>query len=475
MNRKYCFPIVCLCYMLASCGPQQSNKHKMKDEALVADTSIVQTIEDAYIYGLPLVLMDITRRQMTDPSAGALYSPPNQFRHNADFPDASFKNVVRPNADTYYSIAWLDLSGEPVVLSLPDSKGRYYMMPMMDAYSNVFASPGTRTTGNSGGSYLISGPGWKGHIPAAMKHIQSPTNTVWIIGRTQVNGKEDGVKNVVPLQRQYKLLPLSAWGKTYAVPQTDSDPSTPKGDPNAIVKGMSLQEYLNYVNKLMDKNPPQTADSSVIKRFALFGIGAGKTFDANSLLEEAREAVNDIPKKVFAALDSQKVGPAKLINGWNLGRTVIGTYGTDYYSRASTAYFGLGANLREDAIYPSCYVDADGNPLNGNNKYMLHFEKGKTPPANAFWSLTMYDPDGYFVDNPINRYTLGDRSNLKVNEDKAIDIYIQKDNPGKDIEANWLPAPEGSFNLLLRVYWPKEEMINRRWNPPTVIKVNKDH
>jgi len=161
-----------------------------------------------------------------------------------------------------------------------------------------------------------------------------------------------------------------------------------------------------------------------------------------------------------------------LVNGWNVSRKVIGSYGTDYYSRGTVAFFGLGANLKEDAIYPSCFFDKDGNQLNGANKYVLRFDKGRTPPANAFWSLTLYDPQGYFVDNPINRYTLGDRSKLKVNPDGSVNIYIQKDNPGNDKASNWLPTPDGDFNLIMRVYWPKEEMLNKNWEPSAVIKTN---
>ncbi|MEN9684611.1 MAG: hypothetical protein RLZZ28_397 [Bacteroidota bacterium] len=461
--------------LLAACGQQTGNNddtNKVSTLSASSEDSVVKITKDAYLYGFPLVLMDITRRQMTNPAAGAMYAPPNKFRHNSVFPDASFKNVVRPNADTYYSIAWLELAKEPIILSLPDTKARYYMMPMMDAYSNVFASLGTRTTGNKAENFLISGPQWKGIVPDEMKNIQSPTNTVWIIGRTQVNSKDDGAKVVVPLQHQYKLTALSEWGKTYIAPSSVADSSVPTGDPNTIIKNMSIEKYFNYVNELLAKNPFPASDKSAIEKFASIGVGANKKFDINTIEVSARQAVNNVPNEVFAAFDQEKSSSDKLVNGWNLGRKVIGFYGTDYYSRASTAYFGLGANLREDAIYPSCYFDAEGNALNGANKYFLHFDKGKTPPASAFWSLTLYDPKGYFVDNPINRYTLGDRSNLKVNTDGSIDIYIQKNNPGNEKASNWLPAPGGDFNLLLRVYWPKEEMLNRNWNPPIVSKRN---
>lgn len=472
MNHTKNFLVILFSGLLFSCG-QQSGSTDNAGTTGKADSSIVQTAKEAFAYGLPLVLMDITRRQMTSQPGSAMYSTPNQFRHNSFFPDASFKNVVRPNADTYYSIAWLDLEKEPMILSLPNTKDRYYMMPMMDAYTNVFASPGSRTTGNEAGNYLISGPGWTGEVAEGMKQIQSPTNTVWIIGRTQVNSKEDGDKIVVPLQRQYKLTPLSAWGKPYTPPTPVADSTAPKGDPNTLVKNMPTDEYFSYVNELLAKYPPPTEDKAAMDKFAAIGIGAGKKFDLNAFPADAKEAVKNIPTGTLDEFTQQNSSVKdQLVNGWYVGRKVIGTYGTDYASRASVSYFGLGANLREDAIYPSAYFDKDGNKLNGEYNYVLHFDKGKTPPAKAFWSLTMYDPEGYFVDNPINRYAIGDRSNMKANADGSIDIYIQKDNPGKEKASNWLPAPAGDFNLIMRVYWPKDEMLNGSWIPPGVIITN---
>ncbi|RZJ56045.1 MAG: DUF1254 domain-containing protein [Flavobacterium sp.] len=465
----YKISFVLILLFTISCKKNQDNKTDLKTSV---DTTVVQTAKEAYLYGLPMVLMDITRRQMTHPDVGEMYAPINQFRHNTDFPDASFKNVVRPNADTYYSIAWLDLSTEPLILSLPDTHGRYYMMPLMDAYSNVFSSPGTRTTGNKAINLFINGPDWKGKTPENTKQIQSPTNTVWIIGRTQVNSKEDGIKNVAPLQKQYKIIPLSAWEKKPNAGIKKAAPFTmPKGDPNQLVKKMPIEEYFNLVNDLLAKNPPPASDQKTLEKFSSIGVGAGKKFDLNSFSPEIKAIINDITNQIFKSFDNAKSDKKDLVNGWNVGYKVIGTYGTDYTSRAATSYFGLGANLREDAIYPSTYFDGDGRQLNGANKYVLHFEKGKTPPANAFWSLTMYNPEGYFVDNNVNRYTLGDRSNLKSNADGSIDIYIQKNAPEKGKETNWLPSPSSDFNLLMRVYWPKKEMLDGNWKPPGIKKV----
>lgn len=437
-----------------------------------ADTSVLQIVKYAYIYCLPLVLEDLTLRQSTTVPSSRIFAPINQFKHISIFPNASFKQIIRPNADTYYSIAFLDLKAEPVVLSVPNTNGRYYMMPMMDAYTNVFASPGTRTTGNDAHTFLISGPQWNGNVPAGMQQIKSPTNTVWIFGRTQVNSEEDGKNVVAPLQRQYKLVPLSAFGKAYTPHVVVADTTVPKAEPNVIVKNMSIADFFNYANRLMAKNPPPAVDSVVLKTFAAVGIGAGKTFDINALPVGDKAAIMNIPADVLNSLNKKASATKNLENGWAvMGNNKMGNYGTDYIARGFIAYYALGANLPQDAVYPTCEVDADGQSLNGANSYVLHFDKGETPPANAFWSLTMYTPDGHFVDNAINRYTLGDRSNLKMNADGSIDIYIQNTQPGEDKESNWLPAPAGQFNLLLRIYWPKDEVLNGTWKIPPVKKV----
>jgi DNA sulfur modification protein DndE len=295
---------------------------------------------------------------------------------------------------------------------------------------------------------------------------------IWIIGRTQVNSKADGEKVVIPLQKKYKLTPLSAWGKSYLPPAPKPDSTLAKEGPNEIVAAMPIDTFFNYVNRLMIGNPPSETDKPVLEKFAAIGVKPGGNFDLSSYNQATQEALKKIPGEIFGAARDHFSSSGVLVNGWNPMRATQGTYGTDYRIRAMVAIGGLGANLREDAMYPNTSVDGDGNQLNGANKYVIHFEKDKTPPANAFWSLTLYDPAGYMVANPINRNAIGDRSNLKKNSDGSTDIYIQKDSPGKDKETNWLPAPAGDFNILLRVYWPKEEMINGSWTPTPIKKVN---
>ena len=460
-------------FLIASCGSNQNSQNSSTDSTAATqaiDTQVVAAAREAFIFGMPLVLMDLTRRKMTDGNnkeASAI----NSFANKSSFPDANFRDVVRPNADTYYSTASLDLFDGPIVLSVPNTHGRYYMMPMLDAYTNVFASPGSRTTGTDAANFLITGPGWSGQIPAGMKQIKAPTNMIWILGRTQVNSKEDGEKVVVPIQKKYKLTPLSAWGNPYTSPTAVADPSLSKEGPNQILNAMPIDEFFNDCNRLMIKNPPAVADQPVMEKLAAIGFKPGGTFDLKKYNAATQQALKKIPLDFSSTVNDFFSKPKGLVNGWNPMRGVQGSYGTDYMTRAFIAYGGLGANLKEDAMYPSTSLDADGHPLNGANKYVIHFDKGKTPPAKAFWSITMYDPDGYMVANPINRNAIGDRSSLQKNTDGSTDIYIQHDSPGKDKEKNWLPAPTGDFNILMRVYWPKEEMINGSWKAPAVRKI----
>ena len=427
--------------------------------------SPVALAEEAYIFGLPLVTMDITRRQATNVAQAqiTMQSPMNQFSHLPVFPDADFTAVVRPNADTYYSNAWFDLSQGPIILTLPGNE-RYHLMQIMDAYTNVFAAPGTRTTGSAGGQFLISGPDWKGSVPGEMTALKSPTNYVWILGRTEVKDPVDGATVVYPLMQQYTLTPLGA----YTPPQLESH--VPTGEPNSIVENMPVDEFFNYLNRLLVINPPTSADEPFMKKISKIGIGSGVEFNLSNYTAEEQNEIKKIPENVLSQLkDHQSDFP--VFNGWGVMENT-GNYGTDYLYRAYIARFALGANLPEDAIYPSCGADGDGNPLSGENKYMITFEEGKLPPANAFWSITMYGSNGYFVHNELNRYALGDRSNLQFNPDGSLDIYIQHENPGGEKTQNWLPAPSERFNLLLRVYSPKPEMLDGTWKTPPLKKIN---
>ncbi len=473
MKKTLFLFIAVLSFAACNQTSKQSSSEETANTASASDTGTVQTLKEAYEFGFPLIIMKITQQMSTNtdkPMPQKMMAPVNQLANANQFPDDKFRVVVRPNNDTYYSSANIDLGKEPLVLNLPNTNGRYYLFPMLDAWTNVFFSPGKRTTGTEAQTYLITGPKWNGEVPKGMQQVKSPTDLVWMLGRTQVNSAQDGATVVKKIQEGYKLVPLSAYGKTYTLPAGRIDSTLPKKAPNDIALGMSASDYFNLLNKLMLDNPPSDADAGFMKRLAPLGIAPGATFDASKFSSTVQDALKTIPASAKNDMDMQTLSNVKLINGWGVNRG-LGNYGTRYAFRAGVAFGGLGANLDADASYPASKVDADGEPYDGSkHNYVLHFDKGQAPPARAFWSLTVYDNEGFLCTNPINRFAIGDRNPLKKNADSSIDIYIQKDNPGKDKENNWLPSPGGPFNLLLRIYWPKDEMINGSWNPPPVVK-----
>ena len=466
MKNTLLFTFVML-VLLTSCGKKDDSA---STKTGTADSTTIKTAEDAFLYCYSLVIMDITRKKLTNTeTATDGVAPINQFGSKSSYPDYNFKDVVRPNSDTYYSTAFCDLSKEPLILSLPNTNDRYYLMPMLDAYSNVFSSPGKRTTGTEAGNFLIAGPKWTGTPPEGMKEvIKAPTDLIWILGRIQCNGAADGEKVVIPIQKKLKLTPLSSWGKEYTDPKGTVDPTVPKTDPNETVLNMPIDEFFNYANKLMVNNPPKPVDKPAMDMFAKIGVGPNMKFDLSKFDAAAQTAMKGIPKKVYAAFDKELAQPPKLQNGWNILIKGMGSYGTDYGLRSLITYAGLGANLPQDAIYPSNSLAPDGKPYNGANNYVIHFNKGETPPVDGFWSLTMYNQQGYFIQNPINVYAVGHGAPFKYNADGSLDIYIQNASPGKDKENNWLPAPAGDFNVMMRTYWPKEVMVDGKWIPPVI-------
>lgn len=440
-------------------GCKQSSARRNTYSGISHDT-IVAIAKQAYVYGYPLVLMYETMR-----SANA---PLNQFRHSRSFPNANFKNVVKPNCDTYYSTAWLDLRNEPLVLSVPNTNGRYYLLPMLDAYTNVFASPGKRTTGTASGYFLITSPDYNGPAPSGMKELKSPTNLVWIIGRTQVNSETDGKEVVWKLQDGYKLTPLSKWGTNFFPEKYVIDTTFGRTPPPAKVENMDIETFFNEMNKLLADIPPKVVDSAVINSIAKISIGAGKQFSLADFDTTTQRVLKTLPSIVHQGLRTSASKIGNLENGWNVARSGGGSYGTNYILRAIIALTGLGANLNADACYPTCHLDINGNKLNGSKKYTIHFNKGQTPPVNAFWSLTIYGTDELLVANPINRFAIGDRNNLKLNKDGSLDIYIQNERPVLEKESNWLPAPKEDFSITMRLYHPKEEFLNGTWKIPPV-------
>jgi len=426
-----------------------------------------------YVYGFPLIMMDVTKDVSTAvPTAGEFTAPVNQFSVMTHYPDASFRAVVRTGLDTLFAVSWADLDKEPLVLSVPNTGGRYYVIALFDMWSNVFASIGKRTTGTEAANYLLVGPGWDGKLPPDVQKIfRSPTRFVWVNGQMQADGPKD-YDAVNALQRQYKLTPLSAWGQPYMPPaevlvREDIDTKTP---PLTQVQNMDASAYFGRLARLMKDNPPASADKSMIEKMKTIGIEPGKDFVLNNLDPDVAKGLQRAMAG-FALLE-KGVKQLKTHNGWIVMPKDMGNYGTDYETRAGIAMVGLGAIQTPDVTYPTAFLDGDNKPLDAASRYVLHFEKGQTPPTNATWSVSMYDPAGFYVPNAINRYNLAAWMPLKYSPDGSLDMYIQATSPGVDKESNWLPSPpSGAFSLTVRDYWPTQAVLDGLYKVPPMTKV----
>ena len=421
---------------------------------------------DAYVYLYPLVIMEVSRRQSVnaDPATQPAAGPPNEFHHLRAFPTAEFRSVVRPNFDTLYSSAWLDLSAGPVVVHTDDTGDRYFMLPMLDMWTDVFANPGKRTTGTVEQDFAVVGPGFTGELPAGMPVIHAPTPWVWVIGRTQTNGPADYAA-VHAVQDGYTITPLV---ETEHVVDPAEDTTT---EPLRLVAGMSAAGFLAYACEALAVNPPHASDFSVLARIAALGIVPGRPFDAAAL---DAAALAEVEAGVAAAKQAIAARIPRLgshANGWAVVTESFGVYGNAYLTRAAVALAGLGANPPEDAVYPILLADADGEPLDGARDYVVHFDAGGLPPVAAFWSITMYDAEGYQAANELDRYAIGDRDPLAHNPDGSLDIVISHRNPGPEREANWLPAPTGPLGITMRLYAPEPDVLDGSWTPPPVRRV----
>ena len=439
-----------------------------------AEDDVARLMEEAVVFAYPLILMNLTKDVMTAVStAEGQRAPINQFAHVRQFTDPSMTDVLSPNVDTLYSFAWLDLSNEPMILSVPDTHDRYYLMPLLDIWTNVIASLGKRTTGTTAGVYAIIGPAWGGQLPSGVIGLRVPTNLVWIVGRTQCDGRLD-IPVVNSIQDDFRLMPLSAWGTTYSPPaDVFINPSLDlKTPPAEQVANMSALKFLQSFARAIRENPPAESDAGVVRKFEALGIEIGQDFDHNRLDAATWTGVERGFRGGLAAIDqAAQVETSLNGSGW-LMRYNLGSYGNRYLERAMSARIGLGTNLTADAFHPYTDVDGTGNKLTGEHSYVLHFPPNGTPPVQAFWSVTMYDSHHLFTSNPLNRFALGSRDHLRFNSDGSLDILLSHESPGILFEDNWLPAPEGPFNLIIRAYWPEPEVLSGHWLPPAVTRVD---
>jgi hypothetical protein len=428
-----------------------------------APNDLTAIAEQAYIYAYPLVLMRATGATM----------PLNHLTHIRMFPDANFRLIVRPNADTLYSTAWLDVSKEPMLLRAPDSGGRFYLLQFMDAWTETFADPGKRTTGTGEKWFAVVGPGWTGTLPSGVVRLDAPTNHVWLLGRTQTNGASD-YDNVHAFQNDMRLVPLSQYpgGAAPSGPPPGGVQRASSGASPVIgVKAMTPTTFFATFAQELKIDPPHAADQEIVSGLARIGVVPGEDVDPSKLTSEQLQAINDGARAAAARIEQFVAAAGVKKPGWTSFQGVVGRYGTNYVARAATARIAIGANPPEDAVYMSSEADSGGQSLRGSIAYKMHFDASQLPPVLAFWSVTAYDESGYFIANPINRYAIGDRDKLRFNPDGSLDLYIQNEDPGADRESNWLPVGAGPFNLTIRLYWPTDAILNGTWHPPALARV----
>lgn len=419
---------------------------------------------EAYIFGYPLVIMDVTRA-----STALSFGSENTLRKVRQFPDANFRDVVRPNVDTLYTTGFIDMARGPWVFEFAANDRRYEVLAFMDAWTNVFAAPGTRTTGTVGGRFLLTDRSWAGVVPPGLTLLRAPTQMVWLIGRTQTNGVAD-YPLVHQLQDGSTLRTLADWqaGKAAVVPVWQAGTGKP-APPVEQMRAMRSDAFFTRLALLMVGNPPAAADGPMLVKLSRLGIAPGQP-PSWGVLDHAAVSLGRWLADFTVAKELKK--PRDLVRGWATPPAILGNYGTYYNTRAVVAMVGLGANLPADAMYPNTGVDATGQALSGNRRYRLHFKATELPPVNAFWSITAYGPDDFFIDNPLHRYALGGRDPLVFNPDGSLDLWVQSDEPAPFKRKNWLPVKSGeAFLLNARLYWPKQAALNGTWSMPAVERM----
>ncbi len=439
----------------------------LAEPILASRTALISA--QGYAYGFPILLMDETFKGATGKDRVCGFGGDvNRFTHLFGRPDPDFRAVVRPNVDTLYSSAFLDLKHGPMLLDMPAVKGRYVLMALLDAWSNNFAGLGTPSHGQRSGKYLIAGPKWSGKMPSGYKRINAPTDLVWIIGRTEVRGDDD-IPVVNAIQKAYQLTPLR--GGLPPRSKVGCVPANQKQAPEAIVKGLKATEFFARLSALIEKYPPPQTDADMLEKLLLIGVGPKASFDVRNMRARNIKALRRGAQNAQRALDKGlKLSGAFSVWSPNPTRVPLGDYKQQYAVRAAVAQIGFGANKSEYAVYQNATQDQQKQKLNGSKIYKITFEAGALPPVDAFWSLTVYDGEGYLTPNAINRYGVGSNSGLEANSDGSVSIFLSHKKPKDVLDTNWLPTPNGTFELTLRMYAPRAEILNGSWNAPPIVE-----
>jgi len=478
---KLWMPIVSMAALLLMPACAKEGTAPSSQTAAVAPTPNEATAiaKEAYIYAFPMMENYRTMYvQAIDRTAPGYMAGFNELVHKTERLGPEFKDIVRPNNDTMYSFAWLDLRAQPVVITVPEIKNRYYSVQLVDMFTHNFAYVGTRATGTEAGSYVIAGPEWKGTKPANAKDVfQSESRFVYCIIRTEVGGPND-VGAVVALQKRYRVTPMNVFlGRTTA-PEAPGI-TFPAYNPSRA-KSAAFIDLLNF---LLTEIVVVPEEQELMDRFSRIGIRAGALSGSWSLSPELRDALDEGVGQGMVAIDKAAHDPSQLQgvsvregHGWQAMAGIFGpgeAMRTRYLARAVAAMVGLYGNDVEEAYYPIANTDASGDAFDGStHQYVMRFEKDELPAANAFWSMTMYSlPDQLMVPNPIARYSIGDRNELEYGKDGSLTIYVQHESPGKGKSSNWLPAPDGAFSLQFRMYLPKPESLDPLYLPPPVEPV----
>lgn len=464
---KNLFYFFALCIIIAA--------YSCSNQAKVTPEEAREIAKEAYIYGYPIVdnyrIIHTYFINAENPEFKATW---NTIANTDGVFTPADKAIQTPNSDTPYSWAGMDLRTEPIIITVPPiEKSRYYSVQLFDLNTYIFDYIGSRTTGNDGGKYLIAGPGWKGELPEGIAQVyHCETEIGMIIFRTQLNNVED-LDNVREVQSLYRVETLSSYlGKSAPKSVVSNDfihPITSK----EIQKSIKIFEQLNAALQYCPIHPSEKA---LMTHFAKIDIGAGLTFDITKFSPEVQKAIEQGIADAWGEFGAllQKVKKFEITSDEIFGSRDF--LKDNYLYRMMGCVLGIGGNAGEEAIYPGFYVDDEGQPLVGSNNYMLRFEPGKLPPVHAFWSMTMYEePSKLLSENSLDRYLLNSTTidNYVRDEDGGITLYFQHKSPGEKLKTNWLPAPQGPFSVVLRLYWPEEEALNGTWKQPTIQKVNE--